>query len=254
MIDLIELTHAVSGKYKFTPYRVAQLLSEADLDDNGKLDINEFARVMEAHGDTVDGWGMASKSIWSNFWYKLEEAQDIVEHVYAPIKRISSDHASPVLVGKKKHAEPSVALRIVAHILGPTLCFLPCILAFTPLLALTLYDRISFGYIGRYMNHHLLHFGFCTAVAIILFLKIFMTMLIRGQTPGHYVFGLQMVNKDGDHCGPRVLLLKILLYFILNAVTVGFINFFEGFFLLLDGRSLTDRMLDVKVVLRTNAN
>ena len=246
MIDLIELTHAVSGKYKFTPYRVAQLLSEADLDDNGKLDINEFARVMEAHGDTVDGWGMASKSIWSNFWSKLEEAQDIVEHVYAPIKRISSDHASPVLVGKKKHLEPSVGLRIVAHILGPILCFLPCILAFTPFLAVVL--------CYRHVNDHWLNFGFCTAIAIILFLKIFMSMLVRGQTPGHYVFGLQMVNKEGDHCGPRVLLLKILLYVILNAVTGGLINFLEGFFLLLNGRSLTDRMLDVKVVLRTNAN
>ena len=68
VIDLLELSNAVSGKYDFTPFRVQQLMQEADLDGDGKIDLDEFCRVMEAHRESVDHWGMASKSIWTKFW------------------------------------------------------------------------------------------------------------------------------------------------------------------------------------------
>lgn len=232
MIDLIELAHAVRGEIHFTPYRVQQLLEEADLDGNGKIDFNEFARVMEVHKNAVDSWGMASKSIWSNFWSRAKETHEIIESVCAPARKLSREHSTTILVEKKEFKEPSAALRVVAHVLGPFLLFWPCVFCFIPMI------------ISPFLIIH------CSIAAFLLCGFIALSALSRGQTPGHYVFGLQMVDSEGNQAGFGTLLLKFILFLILNAVTVGCWEIIDGLWLMCNGHTLSDRFLGVIVVCR----
>jgi hypothetical protein len=91
-IDPLELMYALSD-INLTPYRIDLMMKEADLDCNGKIDLEEFALVMEKSKARLDDWGVASKSLWGKF---KNQVKDHVDSVCEPLRDLTRKHSSGV--------------------------------------------------------------------------------------------------------------------------------------------------------------
>lgn len=97
-IDPDELEIALGDHLKWTPYRIDKLMRHADLNNDGTLDIEEFARIMEEHKGSMDMWGNASDNLWQNWRHKLSnaisETMDVVDDLCQPAKNLSANHST----------------------------------------------------------------------------------------------------------------------------------------------------------------
>lgn len=281
-IEPSELIYALPD-LKLTPHRIDIMFQEADLDGNGRLDLEEFSKVMEKSKDTLDAWGMASKSLWGKFWHNIKDQTmqtvEVVDSAIEPLHTLSRRHSSVVTHVTGRHSlAPSVGLRLMAHAIAlPILiffnisAFLLCMApAFSKAVSIASHPTIQYC-----MQHSgecspetiykiieqegillLLVFG-CILSFVLNFLFVIIPMS-RGQTVGHYLFGMQMVNATtGENCGFLMVLLK---YIIANGINTFISVYFKipimiysivDLFVLVAGRrSLTDQLLGVRVVTR----
>jgi len=245
---------------KLTPHRIDVMFKEADLDGNGRIDLDEFAKVMERSRDSLDIWGMASKSLWGKFWHNLKDqtmkTAEIVDTAIQPLHQLSRRHSSVVIVQAATYYEPVITLRVVAHIFGPLLLGVSVIAAFSACML----PAIAFE-AGAQRQRNIWETGGSDITKFLTVLGSFaglMTAFVlcilpatRGQTAGHYFFGLQMISStSGKPCGFGMIFLKYVLTIILSICTFGFYELIDGIVLLAQGKTITDSLLGVQVVCR----
>ena len=119
------------------------------------------------------------------------------------MRKISREHSVPIDVGKERYRKPSAGFRIVAHCLNPLALIATVFPGFLLLYLAYFYGESfrsfddHFGF-KRYMNvqYSLAPvFVFGVVMSIYLLFK----PVSRGQTPSHYMFGLQMVSLHLCH-------------------------------------------------------
>lgn len=273
-IDADELMTALGDRLKWTPYRIDKLIRQADLNHDGTLDIEEFARIMEEHKDSMDMWGDANDSLWHNWKHRLtttlSETVDVIEDMCQPAKEISRNHSTEMQVNVASEGakvpvymrRASPATRIIASLCGPVvvgvlsamLCSIPLLLVAIALFSVSLMSSgrlpLSNPWPSLMMGPHLFLTGVCLLGSSNVLGLMYVT-LVKKRTPGHYVFGLQMVDSQGRHTGLMTLLAKYAIQILLTGVTAGTYPIIDGLIMIAseDSRSLTDRLLDVTVVL-----
>jgi len=273
-IEPTELTYALSDLH-LTPHQIDMMIKEADTDENGRLDLDEFSKIMEASKGADDAWGKASKTLWDKIFLKAKRSAEVVEDACQPLHELSQRHSMAIVLPTGTNArEPDVTLRVIAHVLGPIILgfiILSCASVFI-LPALSLAHN-SMNSIDRYYFYGRLK---ANPVDTIVWLSMAegrpSTMSVfllacfiggsaalistlypasRGQTPGHYIFGMQMVNaRTGERCGFFMILLRTILWAVMIIITRGIYEIIDGIFLISSGRTLTDQVLGVRVVIR----
>jgi hypothetical protein len=138
---------------------------------------------------------------------------------------------------------PAVSFRVIAHLVGP-------------IMLLMSFKLLELALISNF-NELLITFF----VFVFLTPEMLLEPIGHGQTIGHYIFGLQMVNfRTGKKCGPLIVILKYILLglvFYSSADQSGHSMFalcvyeaFDFLLLLTTGATLTDNLLGVRVVVR----
>ena len=232
---------------------------------------------MNDHKDKLDSWGMAQKSIFSNFWAgTFHHGMEIAESICEPARKISRDHSGvieivdPKSYNKFKAQSPTVAMRIFAEFFGSCVLWpLFFISLYIPVFLLTagitlygimltnshfdfyrIFARHPIEYIMKHLGFE--HLVFNIIVFALYTIVMFMIPFLRGQTVGQYIFGFQWVNRFGEHIGPIHLLLLVFVSTLLNAASFGLYGLIDLFYLLLssENRSLSDKILDIYLIVR----
>ncbi len=274
-IDADELMTALGDHLKWTPYRIDKLIRQADLNHDGTLDIQEFARIMEEHKDSMDMWGDANDSLWHNWKHRLtttlSETVDVIEDMCQPAKEISRNHSTEMQVNVASEGakvpvymrRASPATRIIASFCGPVvvalfsamICGIPLLLFAIAVFSVSLMSSRRLLPLSNPWPSSMIGPNLFAACALLLAssgsIGLLYVTFVKKRTPGHYVFGLRMVDSQGRHSGLMTLIAKYAIQFLLSAATVGLYQIIDGLIMITseDSRSLTDRLLDVTVVL-----
>lgn len=114
VVDASELHGALLKTFPaLTPKAVRKMLSEADVNHDGVLSLEEFSAIMTAAEGKNTAWGKAQKSLWENWNQHLRETVAVLHSAAEPLKAISRKHSRKE--GGKQVA--NVGLRLAAGIM-----------------------------------------------------------------------------------------------------------------------------------------
>jgi len=249
-IDSTELYEAMCKtfpKAKITPAMIFDMMTEADLNNNGTLSLEEFTAAMVLAEGKSGLWHEAQESLWGRFKNSGKEIALLVQSASKPLKDFARQHSSSSLVLKdeSKDIKPnqsegklmtpaSVGVRFIAYVVD--VFFHGCVshfrttLVFAPLRYVLIALEIEQD--TRYIVHDILFF--------LVDLSIYFPPCFFGKTFGMFLFGISLVNDNVERRGFFASLVFTFFSVIFSPI--------EWLFLLCSGRTIAERITGSFVV------
>ena len=217
-IDRSELYSAMTYAYPelhITKSNIATMLHEADTNNDGVLDIEEFINIMREAPFRDDLWGKAADGgLYEVTRQTLQQAANVIESVLEPARNLSRQHS---------FEDKKTKFRLVTP--GMRLVGLPATLIIIMLIFVTL--------------------AVVQPLPIIAIFFISFYMIFHGKTPVEWLFGWQIVDDQGNPYGIVKMLFMVLLSLFFSAMAG-----MEFLFLLCSGSSLSQHIMGYHVIIQ----
>lgn len=139
-IDAKELWDAVSSSFGgITPLDLQSMMSEADVNHDGVISLEEFASIMTAAEGQSALWRSAQQSLWGTVKLNAADVVNVAHSAAKPLQEISRQHSYPRAFGRGGREEKTLQVASVG-----VRCFSSCCMGFLLLFFLIVVPYLIF--------------------------------------------------------------------------------------------------------------